>query len=110
MPSFTSTAKLKFLRDLKAFLYLKAGVTRGLAPNEQTSLSEQAHYRIQEQNQELQRIRNRIKEQDREIDRLTKFQTQNSRLVKLNSRALANRPLLSPDYEYRPISTHSADF
>jgi hypothetical protein len=105
-----STAKLGLLRDLKAFLYLKAGVTRGSFPDEQTGLSAQAHHQIQEQNQELQRVRNRIKEQDREIDRLSKLQTQNSRLAKMNLRALANRPFLNPDYKYRPISTHDADF
>ena len=81
MPNFTKYIKLGPLRDLKAFLYLKAGVTRGETPDEQ----------------------------NREID-LGEFQMQNGRLARMNSRALANRPFLKPDYEYRPASTHSKSF
>lgn len=110
MPSFTSSAKLGLLRDLKAFFYLKTGVTRGMTPDEQTRLLEQAHQRIEGQNQELRKVRGRVKELDQEMNRLRKIQTQNDRLAKMNTRALANRPLLKPGYEYRPISTHSSDF
>lgn len=110
MPSFTSSAKLGLLRDLKAFFYLKTGVTRGMTPDEQTRLLEQAHQRIEGQNQELRQVRGRVKELNQDIDRLSKNQTQNDRLAKANLRALANRPLLKPGYEYRPISTHSSDF
>ena len=81
MPNFTKYIKLGPLRDLKAFLYLKAGVTRGETPDEQ----------------------------NREVD-LGEFQMQNGRLARMNSWALANRPFLKPDYKYRPASTHSKSF
>ena len=83
MPSFSNITSFHLARNLKAFLELRIGVTRGPTPAEQA--------------QAPARRRPTALNEDSPVP---------GRLVKGNRRALANRPFLQEGYSFRPISVH----
>ena len=110
MPSFKCSIEFGLFRDLKAFLYSNAGVTRGETPNEQTRLLKQRTRLLEQARRRIEKQTRRIEKQAQKIEQLRSLRVQDGRLVRMNSRALTNRPFLDSNYEYRPISTHGTSF
>ncbi len=103
MPSLSNIMSFHLARNLKAFLELRTGITRGPTPAEQARTLEDL---VKRQARELRKARERI----RKLTALPEGSTRSGRLVKANQAALEKRPFLQGGYSFRPVSVHDRGF